>query len=150
MSSDPSTKAFPTAHAGAQCGSSASHRTSLVHHRSHTGRQPEVCMRVDLQLQLYLQVEVLVPCLARRVLGSALRTTRNKRTTKKTKRRAGLLVMRLLVFLRLTYRRDRPCRCPLKRDSGRYAITLIRSITLLEVPPPQSASSDVTGQTTYR
>ena len=33
-------------------------------------------------------------------------------------------------FLRLTYRRDRPCRDPLKRDSGRYAITLI---TLLEV-----------------
>ena len=28
-------------------------------------------------------------------------------------------------FLRLTYRRDRPCRDPLKRDSGRYAITLI-------------------------
>ena len=45
-------------------------------------------------------------------------------------------------FLRLTYRRDRPCRDPLKRDSGRYAITLIeegdskkkkRFITLLEV-----------------
>ena len=28
-------------------------------------------------------------------------------------------------FLRLTYRRDRPCRDPLKKDSGRYAITLI-------------------------
>ena len=28
-------------------------------------------------------------------------------------------------FLRLTYRRDRPCRDPLKRDSVRYAITLI-------------------------
>ena len=28
-------------------------------------------------------------------------------------------------FLRLTYRRERPCRDPLKRDSGRYTIALI-------------------------
>ena len=33
-------------------------------------------------------------------------------------------------FLRLTYRRDRPCRDPLKRDSGRYAITLITALKL--------------------
>ena len=43
---------------GIICSLFASHRTSLVRHRSHAGRQPEVCSRVDLQLQLYLQVEV--------------------------------------------------------------------------------------------
>ena len=96
-----STKACPTAHAGAQCGSSASHRTLLVRHRSHAGRQPEVCIRVDLQLQLYLQVEVWVPSLGtpgKTGFARFARFFKNHKNQKKVRFFGGVLAC---FFLRL-------------------------------------------------
>ena len=132
----PSTKACPTAHAGAQCGSSASHRTLLVRHRSHAGRQPEVCIRVDLQLQLYKdwvelkfefrvweQLVSLGLVVFARFFKNKKKQKKPKRKQKKTKtktkkktNKAGWFIGDAVAcfFLRLTYRRDRPCRDPLK------------------------------------
>jgi len=69
---------------------------------------------------------------------------KTKTKTKKKPNKAGWFIGDAVAcfFLRLTYRRDRPCRDPLKRDSGRYAITLMQGLPrTTEIPGRETPNS---------